>query len=415
MSAPFYLASPGSLTYLKQWDDSGTHGDDWGMIVSSVPAGYARLGDRIYGGGFPDGWAPIRQSGQYDANVYIPSPNELFVAANRPDVAVPCQGYNTIRDYDGDRHARIFIATHPDPNYVALGHICRKDKAKPGPGEYYMVHRKYLIDLGGSAPEIDPGGGSIQQDGTVAYRTVDSTQLFRFGDRQRWGLRTDATLQACCTGSGSSCEIFTKGSVGCQQAMSAYCSAEDIKPGGKCEDWCSKDPVNCDKLKQQFCQLHPTDPFCDCINAQDRQDYKDLVKGKEVIYNRSTPACFYARCKLGPYKVFTTTDQVSQQQGTACVSDLQYIDQAIKVAGDNNVLQTTQVGGTSADGKGSQIIVPGASDSSAISLTPMNILIMFIVLIILGAGGYYIFKSDDKPMYYQQQYYQQPQYYQPTN
>jgi hypothetical protein len=296
-----------------------------------------------------------------------------------------------------DGHSNIFMPTHPDQNYVALGHVVRRQGVNftpnpPAPGQYYLIHRKYLVDLGLTAVLF------LNEDGIPCYRTVDGTNLFRSDNPQKYAIRDDAQLQACCTGSGSSCDIYTKGSDACQKAMMSYCSGSDIRPGGKCEDWCTRDPIGCDKIKQKFCAEHPDDPFCDCINAFSRADHTAFIKGKETVYSYSIPACYYQKCKLGPYQVFTTTEMTAAQNGERCSQDLKYIDQQIKVTGTGNILSTNQTSNeNSGENSGTTVVGNGedGSSSNGNSTTsqstilgiskPSFIVIVFVILMVVVA------------------------------
>jgi hypothetical protein len=302
------------------------------------------------------------------------------------------------------------MPTHSDQNYVALGHVVRRQGANftpnpPAPGQYYLVHRKYLVDLGLTAILF------LNEDGIPCYRTVDGTNLFRSDNPQKYVIRDDAQLQACCTGSGSSCDIYTKGSDACQKAMMSYCNGSDIRPGGKCEDWCTRDPIGCDKIKQRFCVEHPDDPFCDCINAFSRADHAALIKDKETVYSYSIPACYYQKCKLGPYQVFTTTEMTAAQNGERCSQDLKYIDQQIKVTGTGNILNTNQTSNeNSGANSGATVVGDGDSGNNSSGLgsilggtntsTSQNTILgisktSFIVIVILMVVVAMIFGGND--------------------
>ncbi len=340
-TSPFVVVEPASLTFKIQWKDYGTGGKDWSFvsIASGIPSGYANLGDAVY-----ESWT-LRDGKLILSEFY--SVRCLFVAKNRPGVAKPCTRYEVTRSLGGDYKSTIYkpIYDHTkedgdnEDEYVAIGHVVRKTAdGAPKPGDYYCVNRRYLIDLGFTGAGI-MGGGDIG----MCYRTIDKYHPFRFRDNQKYALRTDLQLRACCTGTGVNCETLWKDklspSIGCQKAMSEYCGLEDIKPGGKCEDWCDRDPVSCDKLKKQLCNLHPLDPACDCINALQRPAHAELIKGKEVIYNMSLPLCYYPGCKRED--VYKTTNMVAIDLSGRCAQDLKYIDQQIKVLGDNNVVDAT--------------------------------------------------------------------------
>ena len=379
---PFTLRPLSSLLYRWEWSDWGTGGIDWSfMSVSTTPTGYAPIGDLIYQGYLGDnvGIDPARAW-----NVQV-----LFVRNDRPDVARPCTDYIDIGTLSADTTSKMWRPTCSDPNFIGVGDVCLRGTSKPIIGKYFCVHRKYLIDAGKNAFLLST------EDGVTCYRTIPSTNIFRRGDPQVFGLRDDANLQACCTGSGTMCELWTKGSTSCQTAMTEFCSANDIKPGGKCEDWCTRDPISCDKVKNKFCMDHPDDPFCDCINALDRPEHAAFIKDKETIYAMSIPACYFNKCKQGPYKVFTTTDMIEAQQGQRCSQDLKLIDQQIKILGDNNVLNTNQ------NVTENPTIINPPTETKSLGYS-QNQLFMFVLLIIIILSGYYGFIADNGRSYMQQ-------------
>jgi hypothetical protein len=382
LGEPFILRSLGSLLFQYEWSDWGTGGRDWSfMSVTTKLDGYAPLGDLVYDGHLGDN---VRIDPNRAWNIQV-----LYVRNNRPDVAKPCTDYMEVASLGPKYHSKLWRPTHSDPNYIGVGDICYRGLNKPPVGRYYCLHRKYLLDAGKNAPLF------FNEDGLPCYRTIANTNIFRKGDTQLFGLRDDASLQACCTGSGAACEIWTKGSTACQNAMTEYCAASDIKPGGKCEDWCTRDPIGCDKVKNKFCDEHPNDPFCDCINAFNRPEHAALIKDKETIYSMSIPACYFDKCKQGPYKVFTTTEMTEAQQGQRCSQDLKYIDQQIKVLGDNNILNSSQ----NVNENQTNIEPPKNSKDSTIAGFQSNKVLIFIFLIIAIVVGYYAFFKQDEVNY----------------
>lgn len=383
MGEPFLAREVGSLNFSYRWNDRGTGGSDWGFASHDVPAGYGRLGDAVH-------WCVMgldRAVVPGDLGCLM-NKRVLLVRTDRPDSAVPCTGYEMIRTIQGSNFSTIFKPTHTNSDYIAIGHVVNPGNNNPPPvGMYYLVHRKHLIDRGLTAT-LD-----LIEDGVSCFRTIPGYTMFRVGDIQQYAIRNDDALKACCTGSGSDCGTWSKGSGDCQLLMSSSCKAIDIKPGGKCEDWCARDPISCDKLKNRFCSEHPTDPFCDCINAFAREDHAEMIKGKEVIYNQTIPACYYPKCKLGDYQVFTTTAMVEAQNGQRCKTDLQYIDQAIKVTGDNNILNTSQ-GVTNNLGSVFNI----SPDQTVYGIPIMDLLLVLIAVIVLGTG-YWMFFMDQPTMY----------------
>jgi hypothetical protein len=224
---------------------------------------------------------------------------------------------------------------------------------------------------------------------------VASTNLFRVDNNQAYGLRDYAAIQDCCTGFGSNCENLQKGSVPCLTALMQSCKAADVKPGAKCAAWCERDPISCDKAKLQYCTDHPDDPLCDCINAFSRADHKELIKGREEIYSMSLPACYYDKCKLGPHRVFTTTDMTTAQLGQRCSQDLKYIDQRIKVEGEGNILNTNQSvqettnTGSAAGGAGTN--AANSKEKTILGISINTMIIILIAVVVIAVFGYFWF------------------------
>mgnify|MGYP000187329201 CR=1 FL=1 len=216
MSNLFIKKDPSNFTYTTMYGDWGSHNrNDFSFLyVDNEPAGYARLGDVFKWGYINDG-SSISFA---DAN----SVNIMFVKKGISTSAVPCTGYEKVYTITGSNWSSIvFVPTHTDPNYVALGSVVRHidnttftADSQPPIGLYYLVHRKHLIDRGQTATHF------FAEFWMNGYQTIANTNLFKLNDKQKWDLRTDMDLQACCTGSGSDCETWVKGSLSCLNAMS---------------------------------------------------------------------------------------------------------------------------------------------------------------------------------------------------
>ncbi len=48
------------------------------------------------------------------------------------------------------------------------------------------------------------------------------------------------------------------------------CTGESLKTDPVCQDWCIKNPRECDSLKLQWCRDHPGDNYCGCINDTEK-------------------------------------------------------------------------------------------------------------------------------------------------
>lgn len=340
---PFLLRPLAGDEFFSEWSDHGTGGDDWAiMSIKNSPSGYAPLGDYLYAGHLSSTKTTVTINPTKAFSI-----QSLFVRTNRRDIARPCTDYVKVRSMPGDFTANIWRPVYVDPanptspvQFVGAGDVCLRGENKPRIGKYYCLNTRYFF------PTTRTAERPKNSDGIPCFRTLAGTNIFRAGvaNNQQFALLDDNTIIDCCTKTTdrpANCGSLSGGSIACQNAMLDSCSAADIKPGGKCEDWCTRDPINCDKIKNQFCVANPNDPFCDCINAFSRADHNAFVKDKEAIYSMSVPACYYSKCKLGPSYVFTTTTMPGPNS-ERCVQDLKLIDQRINVSGTGNVVDADQ-------------------------------------------------------------------------
>lgn len=385
---PFYLVSKtvlqgGRTNEFESWGNSGSMAWNIQSYSQSTIDEYAnQLGLKFKLGKLGD-CAGVDCCGD--------PPNIYLVATNIPYFAKPCTKYKRITNKLGANWAfTVFEPQCDDPNYMALGHVARhqttwsiaqeSDYIYPSVGEYYLVHKRFIHQISTGNPPFNGGW-----NGAPLYRPFgNSINLFKSNDSTMYSIRPMAALQDCCTGSGKYCDSYITGSLGCQEAITTVCDSESIKPGGSCYDWCSRDQADCDVIKNRFCITHPTDPWCDCINATQRQDYKDIIKGKELIYATSRPVCYYPRCQT-ENNVFRTASMNNYVDSGKCSTDISYIDQSIKVSGGGNTLNTSQTnktdgtsggssggssGGTEVDGKPSTSTTSNTtSDTTTTSTT----------------------------------------------
>ncbi len=371
---PFIIVPKSALNFGWVWRDWGTGGNDWSFVtVANLPVNAGKLSDHgMYG------YAEI------NVNV-IGGPNVVFAPINRSDVCKPCDNYQLVRQVGGSG-CSVWIPLCSDKNYMAVGHAIVRGHNAPPVGQYYLIHRRYLIDNGMSAPAFhDDDGLRLYGNLGEAYCNISIAYP------QRYTLRSDNALLSCCTGSGLDCQTFTKGSYDCQLTMQEQCKPEDIMPGGKCFTRCQLDPVGCNQIKVQFCNDHPDNSFCDCLNATTRDDYKDQISEYPLVYNMSIPACFYPKCKLGDNKVFTTTDMVKAQEGDRCKADINYIDQQIRILGSQNVVNANQTAQTDKN-KQLDSKLTGDNKDIAIKFILDNYLLILIFIIIIIISGVYEYK-----------------------
>lgn len=326
--------TPGTDTE-EIWNSSGQRETYWTVLKLKqsfidnlaksdkyVP-GYALLGDHISGC----------------------NPNSTTILAKKglPYFAKPCDGYKLVAPkYGSDMAMSLFLPISHDSNYIGLGHVAvhqtnwsnkLEDVITPTPGDYYVVNKAYLFDAGKTAPTICTRGG------INAYAVCGiNCNLFRaFNDNSLYKPRDQMDLDLCCSGMPGDCGTYTQKSRDCYDAMSNKCTYKDILPGGSCYEQCISDPYNCDLMKNQYCALHPDDKLCDCIMASSRTDYKEMIKGAEMVYGTSQPICYYEPCQKGD--AFQTSAMLNYQNSGKCSKDMLAINQSVGVAGEENELE----------------------------------------------------------------------------
>jgi hypothetical protein len=137
---------------------------------------------------------------------------------------------------------------------------------------------------------------------------------------------------------GASCSSFLS-----ECTISDIKTQPDGKPG-KCQFICQQDPKSCDAMKRNYCKDNPDSTWCDCINAEDRQEYQDK-KASADYYKVSVPSkvCLMGRCTSGQdlEDIFITSDLFKDvENSNQCPAPSVY--QKIDVSGSKNVLDLSQ-------------------------------------------------------------------------
>jgi hypothetical protein len=216
--------------------------------------------------------------------------------------------------------------------------------------------------------------------------------------------------------------------------LRTYCNIDDIKdisndgkkPPGKCNWICKSNPALCDEIKKEYCINNPNSSWCDCINAETRQEYKDL---KFRLNQANLPVyinkCMINSCRNGDNdlsKNFILSSELNMECPTP-----EAIQQTI-VSGSGNVLsnidQTVSISKpVIQQGTGSPTIsnptttLPITSpptvtqpvigqntnnqETTTINLTSENksmiyILLFFIILVFLSIILYFALKKKDE-------------------
>ncbi len=400
----------------RHLDWSESQGDGYGNgNINLCPVGQSVTGvDRIYYGNTSQTCGSNINTNE-DAGKFMMAKNNMNPREILNRIPDTCYGQvKTARIDYRCGNTNIFIPTHrPDGVY--------------GPGMYDPISVQGEFD---NDPNYLPDT-YFNKGGRIARNSADTILVRR---TRPWRDH----LRNCCFQTNANpmnsrlCGNFDgKTDTGRQYCKSflTECSADDIKLGGKCYNLCRSNPGECDVIKQRFCQSHPTDPFCDCINYQSRQDYIDFTNKYPVLksYPRS---CTYNKCRLTDQdQIFLTQDIIAEAKNSGACADVNQIINNIN--GSNNVItgltQSISTGGNSGSSSIpsttqtptssliTSLTTPLSPSATGISMyiTPLNLLLIFIVLIVTG---YLIYgESDDTYIMPNNQQFIQQQQYMPNN
>ena len=169
-----------------------------------------------------------------------------------------------------------------------------------------------------------------------------------------------STLMGCCSGVRPAINCsprYCRNSPDCKEFLRRNCSAYDILDSNSpnyqaCNKWCVDNPAECNSVKsigcnnpqylssypqcksfaienggmdaayEEFCRLHPADPFCSCKNT-------NLYTGDDPTLKLvlNNPVCFDNTCKTNGYKTTGQRMQVCPSQINVC----------------NNILNTSDI------------------------------------------------------------------------
>jgi hypothetical protein len=184
----------------------------------------------------------------------------------------------------------------------------------------------------------------------------------------------------------------------CNQVMQRSCTADEIKSktGSTCSIWCGRNPDLCDVIKVNFCASHPSDPFCDCINASSRASYIKEMTGMKPESRALPKVCNTKLCneRADLVDVFQTSQYLYEKNNYKC-PQLQIIDQSVSVQGDNNILQTDQKVNNNnitapTGGDYTDYTQPGSSDEGAKSYKYLYFLLLIVLVVVMV-----LFMGDD--------------------
>lgn len=158
----------------------------------------------------------------------------------------------------------------------------------------------------------------------------------------------DEHLNKCCRGEIQDqrlCGSYAAGKRECQEFL-MKCSADDLKNNSGCQELCRRDPIQCDRIKFDFCQKNPSDPWCSCMNIDLNPDYQKFAQ-KVIDKTGQGPriGCApFGRCNTGIDLLNTfLPSTVLADRATPCPSYSSYLDQSVTTVGDNNVVTPTLI------------------------------------------------------------------------
>lgn len=210
-------------------------------------------------------------------------------------------------------------------------------------------------------------------------------------------------LYKCCSGEITDarlCGQYKPGAAVCKSRL-LTCTGEQLKNDEGCQTMCRADLTTCDKIKRGFCDLHPDDKYCTCMNVEDNPDYMKLEA--EVIKKTGQAprlGCSpFGRCMTGTDLLdLYLPKNIIDDKGTTCPSYSAYIDQSVTTSGDNNIVNTEQNAGN--DVKNSNTPAPESTDLIKGISNKVLIIIIGLILLCIGAAVFFSMDTDDgyKPM-----------------
>ncbi len=333
MTMPFRVDSIVNYLWEWKWNDRSSGGKDWSIHKCiNPPVGFARLGD-----------IPVMGHGSPDLN-NTQGRNIAFISQGLP-FSKPADDFTLSWFTQNYYWVYGWVPISNDPDFVGVGMaFTNNPNVKPSTSDYYVINKALIKTTGnGGAQGINQQEGGtpyMEGNGGTFYFNFDNVLLFTKDSNKYLAYNLD-NLKSSCMGKSSNYSYASPGSQFCDTYMKHSCTDDDIKLGGKCSSWCSADNSTCDSIKVDYCNVHPNDTWCDCINASSRTSYATEMSMLSAQGKLAPKPCKTELCRDRGIDTSTFVLSADAQFLNNC-PNIDYIDQSVKITGDNNVAQTNQ-------------------------------------------------------------------------
>lgn len=293
---PFKRVPVKNVAAYYQWTDRGTGGTNWRTFVpASGDANYAIVGD---------------VAADNNTETTFTWGDIVTVPKNDPSVAKPAARMHLVKPIGTrgvDGALNIFEPICEDSNYIAVGFAARSDVGGvPNPASYYCVNKAFVVQYDSNEIIIPD---DVYHDGLTLYRTISGTYHFS-PHNIRFELIPLADAKKYCTTAPSENYSMTH----CSEFMPTLCTVDDInvnimtENSYMCQTWASRDTIPysddtlvnpnkltaTDRMKSDYCTMHPNDKICECMNASQTAGYTADVAKYPLGTSR---ACLSSLCR----------------------------------------------------------------------------------------------------------------------
>jgi hypothetical protein len=260
----------------------------------------------------------------------------------------------------------------------------------------------YVSMFNGPGPVVVKGryAGGFPDQSRIGANDIDWIDVLK--PRYPWSEH----VKKCCGGDmdQSTCWKFKAGSADdpnlqCRKVFQR-CTGESLKTDPLCQEMCRRDPVECSKIKMEFCNANPNDSYCQCINIDKNPVYDKfkevlLKNGKGAPRVMCTPinSCNIRHDDLSG--VFLTNSMIKDIE-TPCPDISSLLSQEFKVDGDGNIIDTkfnAEIGSpqtvpepskTGSNPPSTNASSPAVTSSASSSPIIYIVIIFFMLLVIVG-------------------------------
>lgn len=165
---------------------------------------------------------------------------------------------------------------------------------------------------------------------------------------------------------------------------------------GECNDWCAKNPADCDSLKFAFCKQFPESSLCDCINASSRPEFIQMMERLPTAAHTVPLPCFLqSRCGyVDLYNMLIPESARKMHQ--YCPDTLIDMSQTVNCSGaycyNVSAKQSAEVKEKPRD---APVQAPAPAPKSGLTTNQLRILILFIAFFIIVLIIAYVYFSSE--------------------